>query len=159
MLNPPLSRMRGKSKLRKQILTMITEHTCYIEAFFGAGGVLFGKDPSKVEVINDVDQELMNLFKMIKHHPKQIERLLQFEVSGRDQYYEHKNAQINALTEIERAVRFIYVISQCFASKGISYGYGTNTRPAPQIFDTTNLLRVTAARCQEEIWGTDHNQL
>jgi DNA adenine methylase len=139
MLNPPISRMGGKSKLRKQILNLIPEHTCYIEPFFGAGWVFFGKDPSKVEVINDVDQELMNLFKMIKHHPKEIQRLLQYEVSGRDMYYEHKNVQINTLTEIERAVRFIYVISQSFASKGISYGYGTNTRPSPQIFDTSRL--------------------
>ena len=67
MLKPPICRMGGKSKLRKTIIEMIPEHTCYIELFFGAGWVYFGKEPSKVEVINDIDKELINLFKMIKY--------------------------------------------------------------------------------------------
>ena len=67
MLKPPISRMGGKSKLRKTIIEMIPEHSCYIELFFGAGWVYFGKEPSKVEVINDIDKELINLFKMIKY--------------------------------------------------------------------------------------------
>ena len=56
MLKPPISRMGGKSKLRKTIIEMIPEHSCYIELFFGAGWVYFGKEPSKVEVINDIDK-------------------------------------------------------------------------------------------------------
>jgi len=68
MLKPPISRMGGKSRLRKTIIEMIPEHTCYVELFFGAGWVYFGKDLSKVEVINDVDKELINLFRIIKYH-------------------------------------------------------------------------------------------
>lgn len=56
MLNPPISRMGGKSKLRKTIINMIPKHTCYVELLFGAGWVYFGKEPSKVEVINDIDK-------------------------------------------------------------------------------------------------------
>jgi site-specific DNA-adenine methylase len=44
--------MGGKSKLRKTIIEMISEHICYAEAFFGAGWVYFGKELSKAEVIN-----------------------------------------------------------------------------------------------------------
>lgn len=68
MLNPPISRMGGKSKLRKTIIDLIPDHNYYVEVFFGAGWVYFGKQPSKVEVINDIDAELINLFKMIKYH-------------------------------------------------------------------------------------------
>ncbi|PWX24989.1 DNA adenine methylase, partial [Clostridium perfringens] len=53
MMKPPITRMGGKSKLRKTIIENIPEHTCYVELFFGAGWVFFGKTPSKVEVIND----------------------------------------------------------------------------------------------------------
>lgn len=134
MLKPPISRMGGKSKLRKTIIEMIPEHTCYVELFFGAGWVYFGKNPSKVEVINDIDKELINLFKMVKYHAPEIERLLQYEFSGRDIFEEYKNYSIEYLTEIHRAVRFLYLISQSFASKGNHYGYGTNTKPSPQIF-------------------------
>jgi DNA adenine methylase len=142
MLNAPLPRMGGKSRLRKTIIPMIPEHVCYTEAFFGHGWVFFGKEMSKVEVINDKDQELINLFKMIKHHPKEIERLIKYEVSGRDWFHEHKEAKVSHLTEIQRAVRYIYTVSQSFASKGMSYGYGTNTRPSPQIFDTSKLGKL-----------------
>ncbi|MBD5642787.1 DNA adenine methylase [Clostridium botulinum] len=134
MLKPPISRMGGKSKLRKIIIGMIPEHTCYIELFFGAGWVFFGKDPSKVEVINDIDKELINLFKMIKYHAPEIERQLEYEFSSRDIFKEYKNYNVDNLTEINRAVRFLYLISQSFASKMDAYGYGTTSRPKPQIF-------------------------
>jgi DNA adenine methylase len=126
--------MGGKSKLRKTIIEMIPEHTCYIELFFGAGWVYFGKEKSKVEVINDIDRELINLFKMIKHHAPEIERQLDYEFSGRDIFEEYKHCTLEYLTEIHRAVRFLYLITQSFAGKGGNYGYGTNTKPSPQIF-------------------------
>jgi DNA adenine methylase len=140
MLNPPISRMGGKSKLRKTIISMIPKHTCYVELFFGAGWVYFGKEPSKVEVINDIDRELINLFKMIKYHAPEIERQLQYEFSGRDIFEEYKSCTLEYLTEIQRAIRLLYLISQSFASKGNHYGYGTNTRPSPHIFYKDTLL-------------------
>ena len=140
MLKPPITRMGGKSKLRKTIIERIPEHTCYVELFFGAGWVYFGKEPSKVEVINDIDKELINLFKMIKYHAPEIERLLQYEFSGRDIFEQYKNCTVEYLTEIYRAVRYLYLISQSFAGKGENYGYGTNTRPSPHIFYKNVLL-------------------
>lgn len=142
MLKPPISRMGGKSKLRKTIIEMIPEHTCYVELFFGAGWVYFGKEKSKVEVINDIDRELVNLFKMLKYHAEEVRRLLDYEVCSRDLFYGYKNVDINSLTEIQRAVRFIYVLSQSFASKGDSFGYGTTGRPKPQIFNTEDLSKL-----------------
>lgn len=134
MLKPPITRMGGKSKLRKTIIDIIPEHTCYVELFFGAGWVYFGKESSKVEVINDVDKELINLFRMIKYHAPEVERMLQYEFSGRDIFEEYKNSTIEQLTEIHRAIRFLYLITQSFAGRGNHYGYGTNTRPSPQVF-------------------------
>lgn len=134
MLKPPITRMGGKSKLRNTVIKMIPEHTCYVELFFGAGWVYFGKEISKVEVINDIDKELINLFKMIKYHAPEIERQLEYEFSGRNVFEEYKNYTLEYLTEIHRAVRFLYLITQSFAGKGNNYGYGTNTKPSPQIF-------------------------
>ena len=142
MLKPPICRMGGKSKLRKTIIEMIPEHTCYVELFFGAGWVYFGKEPSKVEVINDIDKELINLFKMIKYHAPEVERLLQYEFSGRDIFEEYKNYTVEYLTEIHRAIRFLYLITQSFAGIGGTYGYGTNTKPSPQIFNKDVLIEL-----------------
>ena len=103
MLKPPISRMGGKSKLRKTIIEMIPELMCHIELFFGAGWVYLGKEPSKVEVINDIDKELINLFRMTKYHASEIERMLEYEFSGRDIFEEYKNVSVKYLTEIHRA--------------------------------------------------------
>lgn len=133
-MNPPICRMGGKSRLRKTIIEMIPEHTCYVELFFGAGWVYFGKEASKIEVINDIDKELVNLFKMIKCHAPEIERVLKYEFCSRDIFEMYKKCDMESLTEIERAVRFLYLISQSFAGRGNSFGYGTTTKPSPQIF-------------------------
>ena len=113
---------------------MIPEHTCYVELFFGAGWVYFGKEPSRVEVINDIDKELINLFRMIKYHAPEIERLLEYEFSGRSIFEEYKNSTIEYLTEIYRAIRYLYLITQSFGGKGQSYGYGAIKKPSQQIF-------------------------
>lgn len=39
MLKPPITRLGGKSKLRKEIINMMPDHVCYVEPFFGAGWV------------------------------------------------------------------------------------------------------------------------
>ncbi len=136
MLKPPVPRMGGKSQLRKEIISMIPDHICYVEPFFGAGWVYFGKEPSQVEVINDIDGELINLYKMIKYHANEIERLMEYELSSREEFDYYKTIDSKYLTEIQRAIRFYYLTSQSFASRGGTYGYGTTKEPAPHIFNT-----------------------
>ena len=142
MIKPPISRMGGKSKLRNKIINMLPSHTTYIELFFGAGWVYFGKDKSKVEVINDIDKELINLFKIIKYNTPEIKRLLEYECSGRDIFEEYKNATLEHLTDIHRAIRFLYLINNSFAGKGKNFGYGTTKIPNQKIFLTEYLNEI-----------------
>lgn len=142
MIKPPISRMGGKSKLRNKIINMLPSHTTYIELFFGAGWVYFGKDKSKVEVINDIDKELINLFKIIKYHTPEIKRLLEYEFSGRDIFEEYKNDTLEHLTDIHRAIRFLYLINNSFAGKGKNFGYGTTKIPNQKIFLTEYLNEI-----------------
>ena len=134
MIKPPINRMGGKSRLRKEIINMIPGHICYVEPFFGAGWVFWGKDISEVEVINDKDRELINLFKVIKEHPGELERILQYEFVSRDKFDFYKKVEIEYLTDIQRAVRYIYIISNSFASRGVSFGYGALKSPSQKIF-------------------------
>lgn len=142
MLKPPIPRMGGKSKLRRKIINMLPEHSCYTEPFFGAGWVYFGKEASKAEVINDIDGELINLFRVIKFHEEELIRQLQYEVSSRQQFDYYKSTEIKYMTDIQRAIRYMYIISLSFGAKGGTYGYGTTKGPAPQVFNTDNLSVV-----------------
>lgn len=135
MLNPPINRMGGKSRLRKRIINMLPDHKCYVEPFFGAGWVFFGKEKSEVEVINDIDKELINLFRMLKEHPEEVERVLEYEIVARDSFESYKKVNTEYMTEIQRAVRYLYLINNSFASKGVSFGYGALKKPSQKIFN------------------------
>ncbi|MDC4869212.1 DNA adenine methylase, partial [Acinetobacter baumannii] len=56
----------GKSQLARTIIELMPEHKTYVEVFGGAGWVLFKKSPSTVECINDVNGDLINLYRVIK---------------------------------------------------------------------------------------------
>lgn len=69
MAEPFIPWIGGKRRLAPQILPLFqNEHTCYVEPFVGAGAMFFLKPPSDIEVINDVNGELVNLYRVVKHH-------------------------------------------------------------------------------------------
>lgn len=142
MLKSPLSWMGGKYRLRKDIIKLIPEHTCYIEAFGGAGWVLFGKEPSVVEVYNDINSNLVNFFRILKYHPEEFRAWIEKDIVGREIFQEYKDIPGKYLTDIQRAVRFFYIIKYSFASKGDVFGYGTNKGPNRAIFDTSYVEEV-----------------
>jgi DNA adenine methylase len=72
MINSPFKWVGGKSRLRKQIISLLPRHTCYVEPFSGAAWVLFGKPRSDVEVLNDIDQELITFFRVVKEKPEAL---------------------------------------------------------------------------------------
>lgn len=123
---------------------MIPEHSCYCEPFFGAGWVYFGKEPSKAEVINDIDGELINLFRCIRTHPEELARLTETEFSGRERFEELSEGVIKSMTDIQRAVRYLYLINYSFGGKGRNYGYGTTKGPKRSILPAEMAANLSA---------------
>jgi len=110
MINSPIRWVGGKSRFRKHILPIIPEHTCYVEPFAGASWILFAKSPSSVEVLNDIDQELINFFRILKHQPEQLIQSFEWELVSRDEFERLANVDTTTMTELERAHRFYYII-------------------------------------------------
>lgn len=128
MLHSPLRWVGGKYRLREQILERFPEHSCYVEAFAGAGWVLFGKDAatSKVEVINDLDGELINFYRVLKHRPAEFAEMFHLELISRQLFNEYRRFE-EGKTELERAMRFYYVLRLCFGGKREQRSFGTRT--------------------------------
>ena len=80
--------------------------------------------------------------KIIKYHTPEIKRLLEYEFSGRDIFEEYKNTTLEHLTDIHRAIRFLYLINNSFAGKGKHFGYGTTKIPNQKIFLTEYLNEI-----------------
>ncbi|MCA9939694.1 MAG: DNA adenine methylase [Anaerolineales bacterium] len=110
MFNSPIRWVGGKSRLRKHIIPLIPPHTCYVEVFAGAAWVLFGKAPSPVEILNDIDQELINFFRILKSEPEELIRSFEWELVSRSEFERLAQLDPATLSEMERAHRFYYLI-------------------------------------------------
>lgn len=70
MLRSPIIYFGGKGNLVKKLLKFIPRHYTYVEVFGGGASLLFAKEPSKVEVYNDIDGEVVNLFRVLRDKEK-----------------------------------------------------------------------------------------
>ncbi len=74
VVKPPITWFGGKSKLAKTIIAHFPEHQTFVEPFGGSAAVLLAKTPSKVEIYNDLDGELINMYRVLRD-PAQFEQL------------------------------------------------------------------------------------
>ncbi len=64
----PLCYIGGKNRLAKKIISLLPEHTTYVEPFAGGAQVLFHKPPSQVEVLSYLDCDIVNFFRVCRWH-------------------------------------------------------------------------------------------
>lgn len=128
----------GKRRLAKHILPLFPAHTCYVEPFSGAAALYFLKTPSKTEVINDINGELVNLYRVVKHHLEEFVRQFKWALVSRQIYKWLQDTPEETLTDIQRAARFYYLQKQAFGGKVAEHTFGTSTTSAPRF----NLLRI-----------------
>lgn len=86
------------------IISHFPEHQTYLEPFFGSGAVLFSKQRSPLETVNDLDGEVVNLFRIIRERPEKLARAISLTPHSREEYY---LSYENATDDLERARRLI----------------------------------------------------
>jgi len=145
MLRSPLSWVGGKHRLREQIVSLMPLHHCYLELFGGAAWVLLGKDPavSKSEVYNDLDGELVNFWRVLKHRPAEFSEAASWLLASRE-LWESWKALPGVGSEILRAVRFYAVIKLGFGSQRRPTSFGSKNAGRPAIW--WGNMREEAAR-------------
>ncbi|MBU2514503.1 Dam family site-specific DNA-(adenine-N6)-methyltransferase [bacterium] len=139
-MKSPLPWLGGKRLLSKQIVMYLNqiEHTCYIEPFMGAAHVFFRKEQVKTEVLNDINQDLTVLFRVLQNHLEEFLRFFKWALCSRGEF-DRLNAQNpDSLTDIQRACRFYYLHKLCFGGRYVNRTFGTSTTSAPRL----NLIRI-----------------
>ena len=125
-LRTPLSYYGGKQKLCPKILELIPEHVLYGEPFIGGGAVFFGKPPSKVEVLNDTNKQLMNFYQVLKDDFVSLEKEIRITLHSRDL---HRKASViynfpDMFNPVKRAWAVWVLSSQSFcAMLDASWGF------------------------------------
>lgn len=142
----PLPYIGGKNRLATEIISMIPEHITYVEPFAGGAQVLFHKGPSKVEVINDLDFDVVNFFRICQMHFEELVRYLRFTVASRRWHQLYVAEDPLTLTDIQRAARFFYLQKNSFGGLvlGHKFHYGItqlsnfNPERIPEILEKTH---------------------
>lgn len=133
-----LSYLGGKSLLAKKIIPLIPQHTCYCEVFAGAAWMLFKKNESAVEIINDINSELVTLYRVVKHHIDEFIRYFRWILVAREEFEKFKTELPENLTDIQRGVRFYYLLKCGYGSRLENPAFSVSTqRPA-----NFNILRI-----------------
>lgn len=114
----PLVRYHGgKWRLAPWIISHFPKHRIYTEAFGGGGSVLLRKPRSYAEVYNDLDGEIVNLFRVARDQGEELRRAIELTPFSRDEFRESYTASDDP---IEQARRTMVRAGMAVGSTGIS---------------------------------------
>lgn len=138
MVTPIIPWMGGKRRLADRIFPRFPDHSCYIEPFAGGAALFFLRQPAEVEVLNDINGELVNLYRVVQNHLEEFVRQFKWTLSSRQMFEWHKTTRPETLTDIQHAARFYYLQQNAFGSRIAGQSFGTATTASPGL----NLLLI-----------------
>lgn len=138
MAHPIIPWPGGKRRLLKCLLREIPTHTTYCEVFAGGAALLLAKAPSHAEVLNDINSELVRLYRCVQHHLDELVRQFRWSLTSREMFRWVQMQQPDTLTDIQRAARFYYLQKLAFGGKVKGQSFGTSPAAPPRL----NLLRM-----------------
>lgn len=142
MSAPIIPWIGGKRRLADRLLPLFPPHQCYVEVFCGGAALYFLRPrPADVEVINDINGELVNLYRIVQNHLEEFVRQFKWALSSRQVFKWLQETPPAGLTDIQRAARFYYLQQLAFGGRvtGQTFGIATTSPPA------LNLLRIEEA--------------
>ena len=123
MVNNVLKYPGSKWNIADDLVNMIPPHRSYVEPYFGSGAVLFRKVPSDIETVNDLDGDVVNLFRCIQQDSERLARLVMTTPFSRE-VYDRQFAQDNSCaSRYQRAAGFLVRMWQSYGSRNRNDGY------------------------------------
>ncbi len=148
----PIAYIGGKNRIADKIIAIFPRHKTYVEVFAGGAQVFFHKEPSLVEVLNDLDGDVVNFYRVCQSHFEELVRYMRFMLTSREWFDLLESGDPKMLTDVQRAARFFYLQKNAYAGlvRGRSYGYAVeepsrfNPERLPELIENTHarLARV-----------------
>ena len=110
---PILKYPGAKWRIASWIIDKLPPHDIYLEPYFGSGAVFFNKQPARLETINDLDGNVVNLFRVLREQPEELAELIDLTPWARDEYYaSYEKADNN----VEAARRYLVRCWQAYGT-------------------------------------------
>lgn len=117
-IDPPFGYFGSKSNIALKLCQNLPAHNCWVEAFCGSAAVTLSKAQAPIEIINDKDTEIVNLFEQLRDNYGELMRLIEYTPYAEQEFL---NARIpkplDELSKEERARRFL--IQSMMAINGV----------------------------------------
>lgn len=120
LISPIVKWVGGKRQLLDEIMPFIPDkYTTYVEPFVGGGALFFEIQPKKA-IINDYNEELINMYQIVRDYPDElIDILKEHEDSNSEDYFYtirslDRNSEYTHLGDVKRAARIIYLNKTCY---------------------------------------------
>jgi len=118
LVQPFLKWAGGKRQLLTAIRPLVPkDFKCYFEPFVGGGAVFFHLQPT-VAVINDLNSELINCYKVIRNYPEELLEVANAYPNTSERYYQvremDRSPNFGLLPPLERAARLLYLNKTCY---------------------------------------------
>ena len=154
----PIGGIGGKTYLTRFLLEHIPEHTTYVEPFAGGAKLLFAKEPSPTEILNDVDNNIVNLYRVIQNSEKRqkLVNLLNETPYSRSVFQSWKYGDKTTQDDIEKAGRYFFLCKASFAGDVERGGFGmpskgTGRNPARTFRTAIDSLDIIADRLKNAV--------
>lgn len=147
---PVAAWLGGKKALNAKIIEHIDAipHQTYVEPFVGMGGVFLRRAwRPKLEVMNDLNGEITNLFRILQRHFPQFLDMMRFQIASRREFERLRDCDPATLTDLERAARFLFLQRLAFGGQvGGVFGVSKDTGPRFSMSKLEPLLDAAHSR-------------
>lgn len=86
MTRPPFAYFGGKTMLADRIAALLPDHQHYVEPYCGSLAVLLAKQPARMETVNDLDEELVTFWRVLRERPEDLARVCALTPHSRVEY-------------------------------------------------------------------------
>lgn len=156
----PITYYGGKQRLVNLILSLIPGHKLYCEPFVGGAAVFFAKEPSEIEVINDLNGEVVNFYKVCYDDFKKLEKLIQSTPHSRQIHRETQDIlkSPSKHNPIQRAWAFWVQTNMSFTSKIFGgYAFERKSNKTLKTFVNKKLAFTTEVRDRLNMVDIENN--
>lgn len=136
----------SKWNIARDLVELIPPHHSYAEPYFGSGAVLFTKAPSAIETVNDLDGDVVNLFRCIQQDSERLARLVMTIPFSREVYDRQFETPEESLymDDFERAAGFLVRCWQGhgFRTNGYKVGWKNDVVGRERMYALWNWYRL-----------------